>query len=178
MQYLDAIHAIERRSALTQPLYRAQCMHMTDARAQIMNLMNLYAHRFDDADFEGFAALFAHGALHLGVVAPMAGAEEVLGFIRERVILYDGSPRTNHLIHNPVIEVADGGREATARSYVQILQGVPGRPIETIGTGRYHDRFVQTAGEWRFEERVGLGSLRGDFSHHLRPAVVTPEPAQ
>jgi hypothetical protein len=150
-------------------------MHMTDARDQILNLMHLYAHRFDDADFESFADLFASGSIDLGVERPMTGASEVLQFIRERVILYDGSPCTNHLIHNPVIHFEDGDREATARSYVQILQGVPGRPIEIIATGRYEDRFVAVSGEWRFAERVGRGSLRGDFSRHLRPATAATQ---
>jgi hypothetical protein len=105
----------------------------------------------------------------------MSGADNILGFIRERVILYDGSPRTNHLMHNPVIEVDRAAGEATAQTYVQILQGVPGRPIEVIGTGRYRDRFVEEAGEWRFAERVGRGSLRGDFSRHLRPVGATAD---
>ena len=144
---------------------------MADARDQILNLMYLYAHRFDDAEFEDFAALFERGSVDLGVERPLKGAEEVLRFVSERVILYDGSPCTNHLIHNPLIQVEDGGFEATARSYVQILQGVPGRPIEIIATGRYQDRFVAEAGEWRFAERTGRGSLRGDFSRHLRPAA-------
>lgn len=149
---------------------------MADPRSQILNLIHLYAHRFDAADFEAFAALFAHGTIDLTVERRMSGADEVLSFIRERVILYDGSPCTNHLMHNPVIEVDEANGEATAETYVQILQGVPGHPIETIGTGRYFDRFVEDGDEWRFVERTGRGSLRGDFSRHLRPVATADAP--
>lgn len=143
---------------------------MADSRAEISDLMHLYAHRFDDGDFEGFAKLFDRGTFNLkGAGPPMIGAAQVLDFVRRRVILYDGSPRTNHLMHNPVIVLSEDGRDATARSYVQILQEAPDFPLQIIGTGRYYDRFVQEKGEWRFEERTGVASLRGDFSRHLRP---------
>ena len=145
-------------------------MHMADARADICDLMHLYAHHFDDADFESFAGLFEKGTFHLkGAAPPMRGAEEVLDFVRRRVILYDGSPCTNHLMHNHVIELSHDGRRARARSYVQILQGLPDFPLQVIGTGRYYDTFLEENGVWRFDERVGVASLRGDFSHHLRP---------
>jgi hypothetical protein len=142
---------------------------MASGHLEILNLMHLYAHRFDEADFEGFADLFENGTVDLGVDRPLSGAAEVLRFVRERVILYDGSPRTNHLMHNPVIQVDEAAGTATAQSYVQILQGVPGHPIEVIATGRYADRFVADSGGWRFAERTGRGSLYGDFSRHLRP---------
>jgi 3-phenylpropionate/cinnamic acid dioxygenase small subunit len=122
---------------------------MSDSYDQILNLMHLYAHRFDDGDFEDFADLFADGSLDVGFGATLNGAQEVLEFIRDRVILYEGSPRTNHLICNPVIQVEDGSA-AIAVSYVTVLQKVPGRAIEIIGTARYQDRFAAEAGKWRF----------------------------
>jgi hypothetical protein len=144
---------------------------MVTEETSILKLMHGYAHKFDDADFEGFAQLFSRGTLEFrGLGPPMIGPEAVLSFIRSRVILYDGRPCTNHLMHNALIDVAPDGKTAAARSYVQILQSVPDFPIQTIGTGRYLDRFAADEGGWHFVERVGIGSLRGDFSRHLQPA--------
>ena len=142
---------------------------MVPDESSILKLMYGYAHKFDDADFEGFAQLFARGTLEFRNLAPpMVGPEVVLSFIRNRVLLYDGRPGTNHLMHNALIDVAPDGKTATAVSYVQILQGVPDFPIQTIGTGRYLDQFAADEDGWYFIDRVGIGSLRGDFSRHLR----------
>lgn len=75
---------------------------VANARGEIQQLLHRYAHAFDAGEFAAFAALFEHGTLHLqGVSPPVSGIEEVLAMIECRVILYDGVPRTNHLIHTP-----------------------------------------------------------------------------
>jgi hypothetical protein len=84
------------------------------------------------------------------------------------VILYDGVPATNHLMHNLIVDVADDGETAQASTYVQVIQGLPDFPPQTIATGIYRDRLRRRDGVWTFEERTIDGSLRGDLSRHLR----------
>ena len=52
----------------------------------------------------------------------------------------DGTPRTKHVTTNPIIEV-DDAETASCRSYYTVLQQTDELPLQTIVTGRYHDRF-------------------------------------
>jgi hypothetical protein len=136
---------------------------------QIERLIHEYAHRFDAAQFDEFAALFTDGTLTLtGIAPPATGAEAVRATIEQLVILYEGSPRTNHIMSNVMIDIDAGGQIARARTYVQILQAVRGLPLQIIATGIYSDRFAKRGEEWTFAERTSVGSLVGDVSHHLR----------
>lgn len=138
-------------------------------RSEIQQLLFRYAHTFDFGDFDGFAALFANGTLHLeGVGPPATGVDEVRALLDRRVILYDGIPRTNHLIHNSLIDVADDRETARAASYVQVLQGLPDGSIQTIATGVYRDELRRDGSTWHFHHRHTTGSLIGDLRHHLR----------
>jgi hypothetical protein len=143
---------------------------VAEDRSEIEQLLFRYAHTFDAGDFDGFAALFATGTLHLtGIGPPATGVAEVLAFLDSRVIMYDGVPRTNHLIHNSLIDVAPDRASATAASYVQVIQSIPGGPIETIVTGIYHDELRRDdATGWRFHTRRAEGSLNGNLRNHLR----------
>ena len=141
-------------------------------RQDIERLMHLYAHRIDAAAFDDFAALFEHGTLHLrGLGPPATGTAEVRDLVGRVVILHDGSPRTNHLMANILIDVADDRRSATARSYVQVLHGLAGNPIAPIATAFYDDRYVRIDDQWWFESRVATASLVGDMSTHVRPGT-------
>ena len=138
-------------------------------RQDIERLMHLYAHRIDAAAFDDFAALFEHGTLHLrGLGPPATGTAEVRDLVGRVVILHDGSPRTNHLMANILIDVADDRSSATARSYVQVVHGLAGQPIATIATAFYDDRYTRVDGRWWFERRVATASLVGDMSTHVR----------
>src|SRR5262245_56261912 len=106
------------------------------AHLEIERLIHEYAHRFDAADLDGFAELFANGTLVLTHIAPPAtGAEAVRATMEQLVIMYDGSPLTNHIMNNVIIDVAPGGTEATACSYVQILQATRDFPLQILATG-------------------------------------------
>ncbi len=84
------------------------------------------------------------------------------------VIIYeDGTPHTKHVITNLVIDHEDGAAEATARSYFTVLQANDG-VLQPIIAGRYHDRFEQVDGDWRFAERIIHPDLQGDLSRHMR----------
>jgi hypothetical protein len=137
----------------------------------IERLIHLYAHRIDAGDIDGFAALFEHGTLHFrGLAPPATGSDDVRELISGLVILYDGSPRTKHMMANTIIDVADDRASAIGRTCVQILHGLPGEPITTIATAVYDDTFVRRDGTWWFGTRVARASLVGDMTTHLRLA--------
>ena len=75
------------------------------AETAIANLLYTYAERFDAGDFEGAAALFDQATIILAGGRETDGAE-LLGIWRSRIVLYPcGTPRTKHLVTNPIIAV-------------------------------------------------------------------------
>ena len=88
----------------------------------------------------------------------------------------DGTPRTKHVTTNPIIEVDEDAGTASCRSYYTVLQQTDEFPLQTIVTGRYHDRFECVEGRWRFSYRdLTLIDMVGDVSHHLT-YPITPTP--
>jgi hypothetical protein len=147
-------------------------MSDADDRWEILQLMHRYSHAVDSGDFDAFADLFSKGAFTIASAgATLRGREEVKHHAVASVFLYDGSPRTNHFLENPVIEIAADGLTARATSYVQVLQEVlPDFPLQTIATARYRDTFARDEDGWHFTERVAEPVFRGDLSHHTRAA--------
>ena len=139
------------------------------SRDEISDLIFTYAERMDAGDFAGVGALFEHASYGAADAPPLRGAGAVGKILRELVILYeDGTPRTKHVTTNLRIELGPDEHTASARSYFSVLQGVPGAPLQTIVSGRYHDRFERTTAGWRFAERRIFMDLVGDLSQHLR----------
>ncbi len=58
---------------------------------------------------------------------------------------------------------------------MQVLQGLPDFPLQTIATAIYRDVLRKRDGAWTFAERVTDGSLRGDVSRHLRRRRDRPD---
>ncbi len=142
---------------------------MSDHVEEIRRLHHAYAYAFDSGDLDAFASLFEHGTLDLrGVDDPATGSAAVRRLVERCVILYDGKPATNHLMHNLIVDVDADGATARSSSYVQVLQGLPDFPLQTIATGIYRDELRRRDGAWTFARRVTDGSLRGDVSRHLR----------
>ena len=103
----------------------------------------------------------------------MRGAAAVEGILRELVILYEnGTPRTQHVTTNLILEIDEAAGTASARSYFVVLQGLDEAPIRAVVAGRYHDRFVLAASGWRFADRRLFLDLVGDLSRHLRSNPV------
>jgi hypothetical protein len=143
-------------------------MSSADDSWEILQLLHLYAHAVDAGDFETFGGLFAKGTFRIPGHT-MRGADEVKRHARESVLLYDGSPRTNHFVQNPLIEIDPDQRTARVSSYVQVLQEVPPDfPLQTIATARYRDRLRRDEAGWRFEERVAEVIFVGDLSRHTK----------
>ena len=141
---------------------------MRQTRAEIASLVYRYAELIDQGDLDGVAALFEHATWGSGTrTERMRGTEQVRRMY-DGVILYeDGTPHTKHVITNLVIEHDTGATHATARSYFTVMQAHEG-VLQPIIAGRYHDRFENVDGAWRFAERIIHPDLQGDLSHHMR----------
>lgn len=139
------------------------------AREGIERLLFAYSDTIDRGDFESTAALFGADGLY-GLVGSRAakGSQQVLATFHSNVQLYDGVPRTRHVVTNVVIDVDEVGTTGTARSYVQVLHQAPGRALAPVAAGTYHDRVHLADGEWRFAERRMIIELVGDMSTHLK----------
>jgi len=136
----------------------------------IQNLLGRYAELIDDGDFDGLAELFTHA-----VMASDLDEIEGAAAVRERFEATtrrheDRTPRTSHVITNPIIEL-DGDR-ATCRSRYTVLQAVGSFALQPIICGRYADEFECVDREWRFTRRHYRVDLMGDLSHHLPSELV------
>lgn len=138
-------------------------------RAEITSLVHEYAERLDAGDLDAVAALFEQATWRSDAAGrALRGIDEVRR-VYDRVVLYDGSPRTKHLISNLVVDIDPGAATAGGRCCFTVLQGVvPGEPIEVILGGRYLDRFEKIAGRWRFADRLFVTDVVGDLSRHFR----------
>src|ERR1700739_2872904 len=140
------------------------------AETQITNLLYRYAECIDAGDLAGAAALFEHARIPIGGPATdTIDADRLLGIWRSLIVLHpDGTPRTKHVTSNPIIEIDEGAGTASCRSYYTVLQQTDELPLQTIVTGRYHDRFERIDGRWRFSYRdLTLIDMVGDVSRHL-----------
>ena len=139
---------------------------MTDL-AEITALIHAYARRLDTGDLTvGGPVRACHVALNLDGLG-LRGTNEVRA-VYDGVHLYDGSPRTKHVITNLDIALEPAANHATAECYFTVLQGiVPGEPIQIILAGRYVDRFEKEDGRWRFSDRLFVANRIGDQRRHF-----------
>jgi SnoaL-like domain len=145
---------------------------VADTAREIENLIHTYAERIDAGDLEGVADLFRHGRILASPDAraerAIVGREAVLALYRASTRIYpDGSPHTKHVTTNSIIEVAEGGATASARSYYTVFQRLDDFPLQPIIAGRYRDTFQLLDGRWWFDTRVLIVDLVGDLSRHL-----------
>ncbi len=130
----------------------------------ITKMIYRYCELFDAGDFDAYAAQFEHGSMG----GRQKGSAALRQWLDEHIILYDGSPCTKHLSTNVIVDADDEAGTATARSYVTLLQALPGHPLAVIGSGEYHDKFERVDGTWRWAERLVVNHLGGDSSRHIR----------
>ncbi len=145
---------------------------MTDAPTAIANLLYRYAELMDAGRLEECADLFAHARVLLGDPddgePPVVDRDGLAAVWRSMVRIHDdGTPRTRHLVANPIIEVDDGAGSATCRSTYTVFQQAGSGPLRPVISGRYLDRFERVDGEWRFAERAYAMDLVGDLSQHV-----------
>ena len=139
---------------------------MTEAHEAIRNLLGTYCEVMDAGDWVALGALFTTGQLQDDKGRAIAhGAAAVTELWTSMVRLYDGSPRTRHLVTGPVIEVT--GETATCRSSFAVLQQVGDGPLRPVAAGRYRDAFACIDGRWHFVSRQFLLDQEGDMSQHM-----------
>jgi hypothetical protein len=145
---------------------------------QVRNLLGRYCHLIDAGDFAGLGALMADAVLCTENGTEIArGADGVARLYGGLVTRHaDGTPGTQHVVANTVLEEGADGTIVASSSYV-VLQAVPELPLQPIVTGSYRDTFDRDpddpAGRWRFRERrFGVGRS-GVLDHHLAPGVIS-----
>lgn len=139
------------------------------AESRIANLLYLYAERMDAGDLDGAADLFRHARVHVADRDDTVDHRALRQIWSAWVRIHPcGTPRTKHIITNPIIDFGADGRTASCRSCYTVLQAAEDFPLQIIAAGRYHDRFERTAGEWHFVYRdYRLLDLTGNMHAHL-----------
>lgn len=137
---------------------------------EITNLLYRYAEHMDAGRFDDAAALFAHARVRLGGDREIVGGAGLADLWRAAVELHPcGTPRTKHVVANPLLDIDATAGHATCRSYYTVLQATADLPLQVIASGRYHDEFERVDGQWRFAFRdYSLFDLVGNTGEHLR----------
>lgn len=133
----------------------------------IQRLVFSYPKLLDAGDLKGLGALFSNATVHFeGRSMPVVNdPSEITRMFEDFVRIYDGKPRTRHLICNLIVDPSDGSC-AHASSTVLVVQQTSELPLQPIITGDYQDRFEKIEGQWRFAERFITNDLFGDLSAH------------
>jgi 3-phenylpropionate/cinnamic acid dioxygenase small subunit len=149
---------------------------MANPAIDIPNLLYAYANAIDDGRFDECAALFDRGHLQ-AFGTKVKGREAIAGLWRNGIRLYEcGTPRTRHIVTNPIITLSADGRTATCHSQWMVLQAAPSFPLQVIGTGRYDDSFAMFDGAWHFTEKsYARIDLVGDWTAHTNQPLVESE---
>ena len=138
----------------------------------IQKLIYSYPRNLDAGKLDGVGQLFASATVHFeGRDDPVVNdPAEVTAMFRNFLRLYDGIPRTRHLICNLIVE-PESATAATATSTVLVVQAAPDLPLQPIITGDYRDRFEKCDGKWCFTERYITNDLFGNLSAHGKYAI-------
>jgi hypothetical protein len=150
----------------------------SEARDAISKLLFGYAEALDGGDLQRVGRYFEHAVIRSDS-GEIRGAGAATRMFADHTALYiDGvaaepgqagaTPGTRHMTTNLMIDVADDGRTASAKSYVVVFMSLPDFPLQPIVRGAYHDRFEHIDGAWRFSERIMKMDDVGDVSRHLK----------
>jgi SnoaL-like domain len=139
---------------------------------EIRRLSYTYTFLLDAGDFDGVAHLLGGGVLRpvmRGIGSDgIAGHEAIKAFYADQVVLYDGDPRTRHIVSNHVITV--DGDEAGGHSYFTVYIKPPGLPLQVVVLGQYRDRFARAGGCWTFAEKAIQVDYLGEIGLHFKIA--------
>jgi len=145
---------------------------MSNPSIDIPNLLYSYADFIDAGEFAGAAKLFANAEVYFDDGEEVCEEAKMVSVWKSWVKLYEGRPKTRHLVTNPIIVVSDNQQSASCRSQWTLLQATDELPLQVIGTGRYEDEFEVFEGSWRFKSRRYAGiDLIGDMNHHVMQQV-------
>lgn len=139
------------------------------AATAITNLLYRYTELMDAGELEGAAALFSNARVSLAGGRVIEGSAALLEQWRAFVRIYPcGTPRTRHVVSNPIVEIEANADSAVCCSVYTVFQHTPAMPLQAIASGRYHDGFERVDGVWRFASRdYSMLDFAGDLSQHL-----------
>ena len=137
---------------------------------EITNLLYRYNEYIDKGDFAGAAGMFKDAKLKLRGHDELQSGAEVLPMLQHFVIIYpDGTPKTKHIVTNPIIEIDEQAGKANTRSQYTVFQVTEDIPMQVIAAGGYHDSFERVDGTWRFSYRdYTLFNMAGNIIGHLK----------
>jgi 3-phenylpropionate/cinnamic acid dioxygenase small subunit len=140
----------------------------TADKLAITELLYRYAELIDAGDFDGVGQLLGRATFAGTRSAQTSGAEAIAKLFAMTTRRYPeqgNTPRTRHLVLNPIVDVDD--RAATARSTFCVVQNTETVPLQPIVVGRYFDSFSCDDDGWYFTERQVDVQMIGDISAHL-----------
>ena len=123
---------------------------MSTSAIQICNLLYRYAECMDSGQLVEAAELFRHARIKVKS-QHFIDHTALLRLWQQRIKLYPcGTPRTRHVISNPIIDIDEASGTATIRACYTVLQATEDLPLQPIAAGRYLDEFERVDGVWRF----------------------------
>jgi 3-phenylpropionate/cinnamic acid dioxygenase small subunit len=134
----------------------------------ITELLYRYAELIDAGDFDGVGRLLARATFGGSGPQGASGAENIAKLFGATTRRYPGhgnTPRTRHLVLNPIVDVTDN--TAIARSTFCVIQNTETVPLQPIVVGRYLDTFSCDDAGWYFTSRRVDVEMIGDISAHL-----------
>ncbi|WP_338923014.1 nuclear transport factor 2 family protein [Pseudomonas silesiensis] len=142
---------------------------MSTSAVKISNLLYRYAECLDSGQLVEAAELFRHARIKVQSQGDLLDHTALLGIWQRRIKLYPcGTPRTRHVISNPIIDIDEAAGTATVRSCYTVLQATDTLPLQPIAAGRYFDEFEHVGGIWRFSFRdYSHLEMIGDLTGHL-----------
>jgi 3-phenylpropionate/cinnamic acid dioxygenase small subunit len=143
-------------------------------RSEVEELLARYAELIDAGDFAGVGLLLGKAVITTedGTVVAR-GRDEIRALYEQTTRRHaDGTPRTQHVITNVIVEpLTEAGvspARVVARSRFTVLQATESIPLQVIVAGRYRDVLEQTeGGGWVFVERCMCPDLLGKLGDHL-----------
>ncbi|MGQ9351131.1 nuclear transport factor 2 family protein [Mycolicibacterium gilvum] len=135
----------------------------TADKLAVTELLYRYAELIDAGDFDGVGSLLGRGDF-MGVT----GAEAIstlFAATTRRFPDHGNTPRTRHLVLNPIVDV--DGEVASARSTFCVVQRTDTVALQPIVVGRYRDTFARDTDGWHFTSRTVDVEMIGDVSDHL-----------
>ena len=142
---------------------------MSTDKLEITELLYRYAELIDAGDFDGVGRLLARSTFGGPTSGSVSGADNIaklFAMTTRRYPEHGNTPRTRHLVLNPVVELSGDGTAAT-RSTFCVMQDTETVPIQPIVVGRYYDAFARDDAGWYFTERKVDIQMLGDVSAHL-----------
>jgi 3-phenylpropionate/cinnamic acid dioxygenase small subunit len=138
-------------------------------KVEITELLYRYAELIDAGDFDGVGQLLGRSTFGGSGSGSVSGAKNIAKLFATTTRRYPdhgNTPRTRHLVLNPIVEITDNDT-ATTRSTFCVVQDTETVPIQPIVVGRYYDRFGRDDDGWYFTERRVEIQMIGDVSAHL-----------